>query len=88
MSDINATSLERALSRVEEISGAPKDSIVSKVCDVSNESQVKDLIDFADDTWKEGIDVAFFNAGIMHSDDDNALTTEEAVWDLTHKISK
>jgi len=31
--------------------------------------------------------VLFNNAGIMHSDDDNAVTTEEAVWDLTMAIN-
>jgi NAD(P)-dependent dehydrogenase (short-subunit alcohol dehydrogenase family) len=31
--------------------------------------------------------VLFNNAGIMHSDDDNAVTTEEAVWDLTMAVN-
>jgi len=29
----------------------------------------------------------FNNAGIMHPDDDNALTTTEKVWDLTFDIN-
>jgi len=29
----------------------------------------------------------FNNAGIMHPDDDNALTTEEKIWDLTMNIN-
>src|SRR6266498_2213186 len=33
------------------------------------------------------LNVLFNNAGIMHSDDDNAMTTEEAVWDLTMNIN-
>jgi NAD(P)-dependent dehydrogenase (short-subunit alcohol dehydrogenase family) len=33
------------------------------------------------------LSVLFNNAGIMHSDDDNAITTEEAVWDLTMNIN-
>jgi NAD(P)-dependent dehydrogenase (short-subunit alcohol dehydrogenase family) len=33
------------------------------------------------------LNVLFNNAGIMHSDDDNAMTTDEAVWDLTLAIN-
>ena len=33
------------------------------------------------------IDVLFNNAGIMHSDDDDAITTDEDVWDLTMDIN-
>jgi NAD(P)-dependent dehydrogenase (short-subunit alcohol dehydrogenase family) len=33
------------------------------------------------------VTVLFNNAGIMHSDDDNAETTTEAVWDLTMNIN-
>ncbi|RUS25959.1 hypothetical protein BC938DRAFT_471412 [Jimgerdemannia flammicorona] len=29
----------------------------------------------------------FNNAGIMHPDDDNAITTEERIWDLTMNIN-
>lgn len=35
----------------------------------------------------ERVDVLFNNAGIMHSDDDDAITTDEAVWDLTMNIN-
>lgn len=31
--------------------------------------------------------ILFNNAGIMHSQDDNALTTEEDIWDLTMNIN-
>jgi NAD(P)-dependent dehydrogenase (short-subunit alcohol dehydrogenase family) len=33
------------------------------------------------------LNILFNNAGIMHSDDDNAVTTEEAIWDLTMNIN-
>jgi NAD(P)-dependent dehydrogenase (short-subunit alcohol dehydrogenase family) len=33
------------------------------------------------------LDILFNNAGIMHSDDDDAINTEEAVWDLTMNIN-
>src|ERR671939_709507 len=35
----------------------------------------------------EQIHKEFNNAGIMHGDDDNAMTTEEAIWDLTMEIN-
>jgi NAD(P)-dependent dehydrogenase (short-subunit alcohol dehydrogenase family) len=33
------------------------------------------------------LDVLFNNAGIMHSADDDALATEEAIWDLTMNVN-
>jgi len=33
------------------------------------------------------LDVLFNNAGIMHSQDDDAVSTEEAIWDLTMNIN-
>jgi NAD(P)-dependent dehydrogenase (short-subunit alcohol dehydrogenase family) len=33
------------------------------------------------------LNVLFNNAGIMHSADDNAMTTEESIWDLTMAIN-
>lgn len=33
------------------------------------------------------LDVIFNNAGIMHSDDDDTVATDEAVWDLTMDIN-
>lgn len=88
MSDVNEAALKKALAIVKEKSQASEGAVLTKVCDVGSESQVKDLIDFADNAWGEGVDIAFFNAGIMHPADDNALTTEEKIWDLTHKISE
>ena len=33
------------------------------------------------------LDVLFNNAGIMHADDDDAVSTDEAVWDLTMNVN-
>lgn len=38
------------------------------------------------DSWG-GLDIIFNNAGIMHSADDDAVATPEAIWDLTHNIN-
>jgi NAD(P)-dependent dehydrogenase (short-subunit alcohol dehydrogenase family) len=54
--------------------------------DVSKELEVKNAVDVAEKTFGK-LNVIFNNAGIMHSDDDNAITTEEKVWDLTMNIN-
>ena len=33
------------------------------------------------------LDILFNNAGIMYSEDDDAIETEEAVWDLTMAVN-
>lgn len=87
MSDINEKTLQSAVEKVQQLNPDKHRYIISKVCDVSREEQVAALIEYADSTWSEGVDIVFNNAGIMHPADDNALTTEDKIWDLTHNIS-
>ncbi|CCG85083.1 protein of unknown function [Taphrina deformans PYCC 5710] len=87
ISDINQTTLDRALARVQELNPDTKENIFAQVCDVSQETQVAALVEAVDAKWTEGVDIVFNNAGIMHAQDDNALTTDERVWDLTHNIN-
>ena len=87
MSDVNEAALAKALARVQELVPEGKDKVDSKKCDVSKEAEVEALVACADDKWPAGLDIMFNNAGIMHSADDNALTTEERIWDLTHNIN-
>ena len=47
---------------------------------------MKNVVDLSEKTFGK-VNVIFNNAGIMHSDDDNAMTTEEAVWDLTLNVN-
>jgi len=54
--------------------------------DVSKESDVEHLVAFAEKEFGH-LNVMFNNAGIMHPDDDNAITTSEHVWDLTMNIN-
>jgi len=58
-----------------------KHNIAYKV-DVSNEGEVKKMVE---ETLKEygKLDIMFNNAGIMHPEDGDALSTDEAVWDAT-----
>jgi len=54
--------------------------------DVSSTADSENMVKVAEQTFGK-LNVLFNNAGIMHSSDDNAVTTEEAVWDLTMNIN-
>jgi NAD(P)-dependent dehydrogenase (short-subunit alcohol dehydrogenase family) len=54
--------------------------------DVTKAADCKAMIDFAESEYGK-LHVLFNNAGIMHSDDDEATNTTEDVWDLTMEIN-
>jgi NAD(P)-dependent dehydrogenase (short-subunit alcohol dehydrogenase family) len=54
--------------------------------DVSQAADCQRMVQMAEDTYGR-LDVLFNNAGIMHSADDDAVATEESVWDLTMAIN-
>src|SRR5581483_11046158 len=54
--------------------------------DVSLEADCEAMVEAAEHDFGR-LDVLFNNAGIMHMQDDNAVTTSEAVWDLTMNIN-
>jgi NAD(P)-dependent dehydrogenase (short-subunit alcohol dehydrogenase family) len=54
--------------------------------DVSQAADAENMVRAAEAAFGK-LNVLFNNAGIMHSDDDNAITTDEAVWDLTMNIN-
>jgi NAD(P)-dependent dehydrogenase (short-subunit alcohol dehydrogenase family) len=57
------------------------------VCaDVSKAADCQRMIAFAESELGK-LDVLFNNAGIMHSGDDDALVTEETIWDLTMNVN-
>ena len=54
--------------------------------DVSRAADCESMIRTAEDTYGQ-LNILFNNAGIMHGQDDNAMTTEEDIWDLTMNIN-
>jgi NAD(P)-dependent dehydrogenase (short-subunit alcohol dehydrogenase family) len=54
--------------------------------DVADGAAAKAMIAHAEVTYGR-LDVLFNNAGIMRADDDDAVTTEEVVWDVTMNVN-
>ena len=54
--------------------------------DVSKAAECKQMIDVAETTFGK-LDILFNNAGIMHPRDEDAVNTEEEIWDLTMEIN-
>ncbi len=54
--------------------------------DVSKAADCENMVRVAEETYGK-LNILFNNAGIMDSRDDNAVTTEEDVWDLTMNIN-
>lgn len=54
--------------------------------DVSSARDSEAMVAFTEKKFGK-LNILFNNAGIMHSDDDNAVTTDEKVWDLTMNIN-
>jgi NAD(P)-dependent dehydrogenase (short-subunit alcohol dehydrogenase family) len=54
--------------------------------DVTKAADCQAMVGAAEKTFGK-LDVLFNNAGIMHSADDDAITTTEDVWDLTMEIN-
>ncbi|KAJ1911863.1 hypothetical protein IWQ60_009937 [Tieghemiomyces parasiticus] len=88
--DINQEAVIRTVAKIHELVGTTADDqpprAIAVPCDVSREEQVKALVDQAETVYGK-LDIMFNNAGIMHPADDNALTTEERIWDLTMSIN-
>lgn len=54
--------------------------------DVSKAKDCERMVAFAEEQFGK-LNVLFNNAGIMHSKDDDAISTEENIWDLTMNIN-
>jgi len=79
---------EQAVQRTHKLIGERYPSVKSIPikADVSKEASVQDMVDQTVAAFGR-LDIMFNNAGIMHPEDDNALNTEERIWDLTMNIN-
>ena len=79
---------------VADVSDAAGQSVVDELggeaiyvhADVSKSADAENMIRTAEERFGR-LDILFNNAGISHPNDDDAVTTEEEVWDLTMNIN-
>lgn len=82
VADVNDAAGQETVALIEAAGGRA----VYVRADVSKAADCQNMVAVAEQTFGK-LNVVFNNAGIMHSDDDNAVTTEESVWDLTMNIN-
>lgn len=76
---------EAGVSVVSSIKASGGEAVFQKA-DVSKSADARDMVQAAEDNFG-ALHVIFNNAGISHARDDDAVTTEEDVWDLTFAIN-
>jgi NAD(P)-dependent dehydrogenase (short-subunit alcohol dehydrogenase family) len=80
--DVNSDSLGETAEKVKAAGG----DVTPHVADVSSAEGAEAMVKAAESAYGR-LDVMFNNAGIMHSDDDDAISTEIEIWDLTMDIN-
>src|SRR6476620_2849633 len=80
--DIDQTSAQHTADAV----GAAGGRAIAVQADVSRAQDCERMIAMAESDCGK-LNILFNNAGIMHSQDDDAVATDEAVWDLTMNIN-
>ncbi|KAK3686535.1 hypothetical protein LTR37_019705 [Vermiconidia calcicola] len=85
MTDVSEPALAKGVATAKELAPHMTGKVETMKCDVSKETDVQAMVEHLDD-WG-GVDVMFNNAGIMHGQDDDAISTPEKIWDLTQSIN-
>ena len=80
--DINDAAGNKAVQMLKDLGG----EAAYVRADVSKAADCEAMVAFAEATFGK-LNVLFNNAGISHADDDDAINTSEAVWDLTFNIN-
>ena len=84
-SPLSSVSLLNTDQAKSTLSSSLNTKLETRQCDVTSESSVAAAVSHLD-AWG-GVDIMFNNAGIMHADDADAVSTDEKIWDLTHAIN-
>ena len=82
---VAADKSEEVRNVVEELRAKGFDA-TAMVMDVSSRSDSKGLIELAEKKYGK-VNIVFNNAGIMDGRDDDAVSTEDDVWDLTMNVN-
>jgi len=80
--DLNEEAVRTVVSDIIAAGG----TAIPVVADISHDTDVAAMIAATEEAFGR-VDVLFNNAGIMHSDDGDAVGTDEAIWDLTMDIN-
>jgi len=80
--DVNDAGGEETVAQVQAAGG----EAIYVHADVSQGSEAANMVAMAEAQFGR-LDILFNNAGISHIDDDDAIHTEESVWDLTMAIN-
>lgn len=80
--DVNEESATAVVAGIRAAGG----EAVAIVADVSTDEGARRMVDETVERFGK-LDVLFNNAGIMHSDDGDAVATSEQVWDLTMDVN-
>jgi NAD(P)-dependent dehydrogenase (short-subunit alcohol dehydrogenase family) len=80
--DVNDEAGEKVVAEIRDSGG----EAVYAHADVSKSADAEGMIRKAEESFGR-LDVLFNNAGISHAKDDDAIATEEEVWDLTMNIN-
>jgi NAD(P)-dependent dehydrogenase (short-subunit alcohol dehydrogenase family) len=80
--DVNEDAATETVTLIEKTGG----KATAVRADVTSAADSKAMVAAAEKAFGK-LDVLFNNAGIMHSDDDDAISTSEDVWDLTMEIN-
>ncbi len=80
--DINEAGGAATVAEIEASGG----SAIFVRADVSRAAECEAMVAAAETTYGR-LDILFNNAGISHAEDDDAVQTSEAVWDLTMRVN-
>ncbi len=80
--DINEAGGAATVAEIEASGGAA----IFVRADVSRAAECEAMVAAAETTYGR-LDILFNNAGISHAEDDDAVQTSEAVWDLTMRVN-